>query len=113
MPTYEYKREDGSTFEIEQRITAPSLTVCPTTGQKVKRIISSGAGLVFKGSGFYQTDYVRKSGESKSGDQKSKSTTAANSDGQTAAKASESTKATESATAEPTTTGSNKDTSGS
>lgn len=107
MPTYEYKREDGSTFEIEQRITAPSLTVCPTTGQKVKRIISSGAGLVFKGSGFYQTDYVRKSGESKSGDQKSKSTAASNSEGETA------TKATESAKAEPAATGSNKDSSGS
>ncbi len=63
MPTYEYKREDGTTFEIVQRITAPSLTECPTTGQKVKRIIRSGAGLVFKGSGFYQTDYVRKSGD--------------------------------------------------
>ena len=61
MPTYEYKREDGSVFEIVQRITAPALTECPTTGQKVKRIISGGAGLVFKGTGFYQTDYARKS----------------------------------------------------
>ena len=61
MPTYEYKREDGSTFEIDQRITAPALTECPTTGQKVKRIISGGAGLVFMGTGFYQTDYARKS----------------------------------------------------
>ncbi len=59
MPTYVYKREDGTTFEIEQRITAPSLTTCPTTGQPVKRIISAGAGLVFKGTGFYETDYVR------------------------------------------------------
>lgn len=63
MPTYTYKREDGSVFEIDQRITADSLEVCPTTGQKVKRIISGGAGLVFKGSGFYLTDYG-KSGKS-------------------------------------------------
>ena len=61
MPTYTYRRADGSTFEIEQRITAPALTDCPTTGQSVSRIISGGAGLVFKGSGFYVTDYVRKS----------------------------------------------------
>lgn len=60
MPTYVYKREDGSTFEIEQRITADPLDTCPTTGQKVRRIPSAGAGLVFKGSGFYLTDYVRK-----------------------------------------------------
>jgi len=66
MPTYEYRREDGSTFEIEQRITEDALTECPTTGQKVKRLISGGAGLVFKGSGFYQTDYVRKSGSPES-----------------------------------------------
>jgi putative FmdB family regulatory protein len=60
MPTYLYQREDGSKFEIEQRITAPKLTECPTTGQPVKRLISPGAGLVFKGTGFYLTDYARK-----------------------------------------------------
>lgn len=73
MPTYVYKREDGTTFEIEQRITAPSLTVCPTTGQPVKRIISAGAGLVFKGTGFYQTDYVRNSGKPAGSSEKSTS----------------------------------------
>ena len=60
MPTYVYRREDGTTFEIEQRITADALETCPTTGQPVKRIISGGTGLIFKGSGFYQTDYVNK-----------------------------------------------------
>lgn len=59
MPTYLYRREDGSTFEIEQRITEPALTTCPTTNQPVTRLISPGAGLVFKGSGFYLTDYAR------------------------------------------------------
>lgn len=57
MPTYTYRREDGSAFDIEQRITEEPLKVCPTTGQKVKRIINGSAGLVFKGSGFYLTDY--------------------------------------------------------
>lgn len=62
MPTYVYRREDGSTFEIEQRITEDALETCPTTGQPVRRIPSASAGLVFKGSGFYLTDYVRKGG---------------------------------------------------
>ena len=80
MPTYTYKREDGSVFEIEQRITEDALETCPTTAQKVKRVISGGAGLVFKGSGFYLTDYVKKSGgenksskSEESGDNSSKS----------------------------------------
>lgn len=66
MPTYTYRREDGSTFEVEQRITEDPLETCPTTGQPVKRIITSGAGLVFKGSGFYLTDYSRGSGATSS-----------------------------------------------
>lgn len=64
MPTYVYRREDGSTFEIDQRITADALTTCPETGQKVERIITGSAGLIFKGSGFYLTDYVRENGGS-------------------------------------------------
>ncbi len=61
MPTYVYRRADGTRFEHQQRITADALTTCPTTGQTVTRVPSAGAGLVFKGSGFYQTDYVRPS----------------------------------------------------
>ncbi len=64
MPTYVYRRKDGSTFEIDQRITADALTNCPETGQKVERIITGSAGLIFKGSGFYLTDYVRGNGGS-------------------------------------------------
>lgn len=60
MPTYAYRREDGSVFELEQRITESPLTTCPTTGQAVQRIITGGAGLIFKGDGFYLTDYARK-----------------------------------------------------
>lgn len=60
MPTYVYRREDGSTFEIQQRITEPALKTCPTTGQPVTRLITGGTGLIFKGSGFYLTDYARK-----------------------------------------------------
>ena len=57
MPTYEYKREDGTTFEIFQGINDEPLKKCPDTGQKVKRIISGGGGVVYKGEGFYITDY--------------------------------------------------------
>lgn len=57
MPTYEYKREDGTTFEIRQSIKDEPLEKCPDTGQKVKRVISGGGGVVYKGDGWYVTDY--------------------------------------------------------
>ncbi len=60
MPTYEYKREDGSTFEVTQGINDDPLEKCPETGQKVKRVITGGGGVVYKGDGFYITDYKRK-----------------------------------------------------
>lgn len=67
MPTYEYKREDGSTFEIKQKMSEDALTTCPETGQKVKRVISGGGGVVYKGEGWYVTDY--KNGGKKSASQ--------------------------------------------
>ncbi|HMD69031.1 MAG TPA: zinc ribbon domain-containing protein [Chitinivibrionales bacterium] len=60
MPTYEYECEKcGLIFEEYQRISEPPLTVCkkPGCGGAVKRLISSGGGFLFKGSGFYSTDY--------------------------------------------------------
>jgi len=66
MPTYEYICEKcGHEFEIIQSITARPLRICPegTCARKpwgrgrVKRKISGGGGLIFKGSGFYATDY--------------------------------------------------------
>ena len=62
MPTYSYRRPDGSTFDAFQRITDDALTEDPETGEPVTRVISGGAGLQFKGTGFYGTDYVKKSG---------------------------------------------------
>ncbi|TVQ71998.1 MAG: zinc ribbon domain-containing protein [Balneolaceae bacterium] len=61
MPTYEYKREDGTMFEIVQKISDEALITCPETGQKVKRVISGGGGVVYKGSGWYVTDYKNRS----------------------------------------------------
>ena len=65
MPTYVYKREDGTIFEIVQRITENALETDPETGQKVRRIPSKGAGLLFKGTGFYLTDYNSREGTDK------------------------------------------------
>ena len=58
MPTYEYQCEQcDHRFEAFQSITAEPLSTCPKCGGKVRRLISSGAGFIFKGSGFYATDY--------------------------------------------------------
>jgi putative FmdB family regulatory protein len=71
MPIYEYKcKKCGKIFEYKQRITDEALTHCPAEiceqeekGKgEVYRIISSNVGLVFKGSGFYLTDYAKKNG---------------------------------------------------
>lgn len=59
MPTYEYECGScGHTFEKFQAITASSLRKCPSCGrQKLQRLIGCGAAIIFKGSGFYETDY--------------------------------------------------------
>ncbi|MDX2127920.1 MAG: FmdB family zinc ribbon protein [Chloroherpetonaceae bacterium] len=57
MPTYQYQREDGTQFEVFQKISEPALEVCPATGQRVLRVISGGGGVIYKGSGWYVTDY--------------------------------------------------------
>lgn len=57
MPTYEYRCPDGHDFEKFQKMTDKPRATCPTCGKAATRKISGGAGLVFKGSGFYITDY--------------------------------------------------------
>lgn len=59
MPTYEYRCEAcGHEFEEFQSITAAALRKCPSCKKaKLRRLIGTGAGIIFKGSGFYQTDY--------------------------------------------------------
>jgi len=61
MPTYEYAcKLCGHEFEIFQPITAEPLKRCPACKkQGLRRLISGGAGLIFKGTGFYETDYKR------------------------------------------------------
>jgi putative FmdB family regulatory protein len=59
MPTYAYVCQNcGHEFEQFQSITAKPLQKCPhCSKRRLKRLIGSGAGIIFKGSGFYQTDY--------------------------------------------------------
>ncbi|MCL5770595.1 MAG: zinc ribbon domain-containing protein [Planctomycetes bacterium] len=59
MPTYEYRcSKCGWEFEEFQSITAKPLRKCPRSGRlAVNRLISAGAGVIFRGSGFYETDY--------------------------------------------------------
>jgi putative FmdB family regulatory protein len=58
MPTYEYECEKCQhLFEQVQKITDEPVKVCPVCGGKVKRLISGGGGFLFKGNGFYITDY--------------------------------------------------------
>ncbi|MCY2929577.1 MAG: zinc ribbon domain-containing protein [Planctomycetota bacterium] len=59
MPTYDYECDAcGHAFEQFQSIKASPVRKCPACGKrKVRRLIGTGAGVIFKGSGFYQTDY--------------------------------------------------------
>jgi predicted nucleic acid-binding Zn ribbon protein len=56
MPIYEYRRPDGTTFEIQQSFSDESLSVDPDTGVPVERVLHAPA-VHFKGKGFYNTDY--------------------------------------------------------
>lgn len=67
MPTYDYKCPDcGNVFEEFQSIKSEPIAKCPNCGHVAKRMISAGTGLIFKGSGFYITDYKNGKGSSSS-----------------------------------------------
>ena len=69
MPTYEYKCPNGHLFEKTfPRISNQRFAKCPKCGKRSERQISGGAGLVFKGSGFYATDYKRPAGTAEKAD---------------------------------------------
>ncbi len=81
MPTYEYECDDcGQRFEEFQRITDPPLEKCPNCGGKTRRLPGRGAAVLFRGSGFYATDYrsdeyKRKAKEEKEPSKKDEKTT--------------------------------------
>jgi putative FmdB family regulatory protein len=57
MPTYEYRCPKGHEFDLFQRMSDEPRTACPECGKIAGRLLSGGAGLIFKGEGFYITDY--------------------------------------------------------
>jgi putative FmdB family regulatory protein len=78
MPTYTYEcKKCGKVFDVFHSISATPLVKCEDCGGATKRMIGTGAGIIFKGSGFYETDYKRSSAagagssESKGGEGKS------------------------------------------
>jgi putative FmdB family regulatory protein len=66
MPTYEYEcKTCGHNFEVFHAMSDPPVQNCPECGKEVRRLILGGAGVIFKGSGFYVTDKNKESGKSK------------------------------------------------
>jgi putative FmdB family regulatory protein len=74
MPTYEYRCPRGHEFEVFQRISDEPGAICPECGEPAERMISAGAGFLFKGEGFYITDYRSKEYREKSSAEKAKAT---------------------------------------
>lgn len=77
MPTYDYEcTKCGETFEVFHGMTDTSPRKCPVCGKKARKMIGTGAGVIFKGSGFYQTDY-RSESYTKAAKKETESATAA------------------------------------
>jgi putative FmdB family regulatory protein len=60
MPTYDYQCDKCGRFEKFQKMTDDPMKKCPKCGLRVHRLIGSGGGIIFKGSGFYENDYKKK-----------------------------------------------------
>jgi putative FmdB family regulatory protein len=98
MPTYQYQCQGcAHDFELYQSFSEDPIEICPECGEKkIQKVISGGAGVVFKGGGFYETDYKRGKGseyQKKSdadGGKKSSKGDASKGDGSSKAKASSS-----------------------
>jgi putative FmdB family regulatory protein len=57
MPTYEYRCVRGHSFDVFQKMSDEPVATCPECGEAAARVVSGGAGFLFKGEGFYITDY--------------------------------------------------------
>jgi putative FmdB family regulatory protein len=80
MPIYEYRRPDGTTFEIQQSFSDESLKVDPETGVPVQRVLHAPA-VHFKGKGFYNTDYGTRNRQRETAAAAEKSSAGKSSDG--------------------------------
>jgi len=82
MPTYEYEcKKCKHTFDVFQNMTAKPLKKCPVCKGKVRRLIGRGAGIIFKGSGFYQTDYRSENYKKRVAEEKKKAEPSAGAEG--------------------------------
>ena len=73
MPTYDYFcKKCQNTFEYFQSMSDSALEKCPKCNNRVRRLISGGSGLIFKGSGFYLTDYAQKKENKQTSENKKK-----------------------------------------
>jgi putative FmdB family regulatory protein len=84
VPLYEYQCAQCGRFEVIRKFSDPPLSVCPTCGSEIQKLLSAPA-IQFKGTGWYITDYARKSsgsggGDKKGGEQKTESKTESTSD---------------------------------
>jgi putative FmdB family regulatory protein len=84
MPIYEYRRPDGSTFEIVQSFSDDSLTHDPETGVEVQRVLHAPA-VHFKGKGFYNTDYGTRKRQRENAAASAESSSSESSSGESAA----------------------------
>jgi putative FmdB family regulatory protein len=81
MPTYEYEcTKCAHRFEKFQSMSAEPIKTCPKCKKKVRRLIGKGAGIIFKGGGFYETDYRSASYQKKAESEKKSSTPDSKSD---------------------------------
>lgn len=92
MPTYEYECTKGHRFEIFQKMSDAAVSECTECGAPAERKISGGAGFLFKGDGFYITDYrseeYKKKASAEKGESSSKSKSDTKSDAKTDTKSS-------------------------
>jgi len=104
MPTYEFRCPNGHTFDRFYRSigTSEAQTACPTCGEIAERILSGGAGLVFKGSGFYLTDYGKNAHQKKAPEAKSDGAKAEGGKGESPSSGSSESSASKSSAAKPT-----------
>ena len=90
MPTYEYRCPKGHEFDLFQRMSDEPRAACPECGEFAERLMSVGAGLIFKGEGFYITDYRSDAyKKAASSDKEAASSEKKTSDGDSAKKTSE------------------------
>jgi putative FmdB family regulatory protein len=74
MPTYDYEcAKCKNRFEVFQKMSDNTKKACPKCGGRAERLIGGGSGIIFKGSGFYQTDYKNKDKKAKNTCNKPKS----------------------------------------